>query len=126
MAEQPAENLWSIIVCGSKYFLANIIHSDGAFVTAKPCYEVTAQLMPVGRREDGTPIVSKNISAEPILVCFGCPAARLRPDVLVHYDDMKEGDRARYKRLADSADKMCQEAIMAESGIVSPGGGRIG
>ena len=130
MAEQPAENLWSIVMSGGKYFLGVIDSDDGNdsldHVTMYPCYEVTSQLIPVGRNENGMPIMSKNISAEPVLVCFGCPPVLLKVELIVNGADMKDGDRSRYKRLADNADKMCREALLQESGLVAPGGGRLG
>lgn len=128
MAEQSSEDLWTIVISSGKYFigkLTNLPMSD-EMVTMQPCYEVTSQLIPVGRGEGGRPIMSKNISAEPILVCFEGPPVRIRADVIIHAEDMKEGDRSRYKRLTDTAAKVCSEARMADSGLVGASGGRLG
>jgi len=124
MAEQLTENLWSVILSGGRNYLGVIRESPNAngYVTLQPCYEITVQLIPVGRGENGMPIISKNISAEPVLLGFEESPVLLIPTGIVGYDTMKEGDRRRYKRLAEDAAKMCLNARAAESGITMPGG----
>jgi hypothetical protein len=92
----------------------------------EPCYEVTSQLIPVGRDSNGAPIISKNISAEPILVSFSGSPLVMKADLLVRGEEMKKEDQARYKRLADTAAMMCREARAAEANILLPKGGKFG
>lgn len=122
MAEQHSENLWSIVLCGNRYYLGVIKEHNAERNTVKvqPCYEVSVHLVPV-RTPQGQQAMSKNISAEPVLLSFNDSPVVLHLNGLIHGEDMKPEDQARYKRLAAAAEKMSTESRAAEIGLTTTG-----
>ena len=125
MADKPTENIWSVIFSGGRQYLGvceETCDDKDDWVHVHPCYEITSQLIPVGRSESGAPILSKNISAEPVLLGFHGSRVMLQATGIVRGEDMQPQDQARYKRLATAAEQMATDARMAESNIVAPKG----
>lgn len=122
MAEQHSEDLWSVVLSGNRYFLGVIKEHNRERNTVKvqPCYEITAHLIPV-RTPNGQQAMSKNISAEPVLLTFNESPMELSITGLLKGDEMHTGDQTRYKKLAASADKMSVESRAAESGLTTSG-----
>lgn len=122
MADKSSEDLWTVVISGSRYYIG-VVRDDteDGWVVMRPCYEITSHLIPTGRDNTGRPIMSKNISAEPVLLCFDESSIRLQCTGVIPHESMKPGDRARYKRLADTAASMALKARAADSGLSTAG-----
>lgn len=122
MAEQHSEDFWSLVLSGSRYFLGVIKAHNAEKNTVKmePCYEVSANLVPM-RGPQGHQVLSKNISADPVLVSFAGSPMTLFITAISKGEDMQVSDQARYKKLAANAEKMALEARAADFGITTSG-----
>ncbi len=131
MGDKHPENLWAVVFSGGRAYVGAQA-SDGSHATTlardmhstvvmSPCYEISVHIIPQ-RGPEGQPIMSKNISAEPVLLNFEDTPVMLVCTGIMHFADMKEQTRARYKRLADAAEQQAMAARGVESGIVLPKG----
>lgn len=132
MGTEPAKDLWAVVFSGGKSYVGNITSGYkvrdstdllGGTIALQPCYEIISQLIPM-RGPQGQMVVSKNISAEPVIVTFDeASPVHLIPTGFMLFSEMKASDQARYKRLVETAAQMALESRASESGIVAPGTG---
>lgn len=122
-------DIWAVVLCGPKVYLGSIdaaspddarmLFEHGRTISIRPAYEINVALIPV-RGPDGQPGISKQMSAEPFLLSLEGSGLLLIPTGLSLFCDMKSGDAARYKTLADQAAKLAMNARAAQSGLALP------
>jgi hypothetical protein len=120
------DDKWALIFSGGRAYLG--CSRDGmsgafhdALVSFNPIYEITVMNIPM-QGPGGQVLFNKQISSEPVLLSFEGSPVYLKVSGFCPFSEMKPGDRARYKGLADQAEKLATAARADQAGLVLPGG----
>lgn len=132
MATESTEDLWAVVIAGSKTFIgkmtdrgeapiniASVLEElvDGMLLRFDTAYEIVGMHIPV-RGPNGEPTISKQISSEPFLLSFEGSPIYLKADAISFFPQMKDGDKNRYKMLVAQAEKIATDARASAAGIV--------
>ena len=129
MEPEQDRDLWAVITTSAgKYLLGNIeypakkgevldvLQGSGVLKLSR-AYELNVQMIPIPVGP-GQMQIQREVNATPYILTLVDTILYVQPSALQFFEDMKDADQTRYKRLVEQASRLAETARQQDAGII--------